>query len=379
MSATWHRASRPSSEALRAALADGARAAPWLQRHLGISQPSLSRVVAEATACLPELRRFGRGKSTLYALAGRASASIGAPDSRLTPPQPVWFESRDGTRHRLGDLHALVRDEWVFAPAGTGTPGLSKGPPAWLALLRTAGEALPGRFGVGEFVSAPVVAAGAPATAPRASIESVPPPAATDAPAIRERLQDLAVAAELAVDWLRAANVPVEPVDGWPLAAVQPGLPARIAEALPQVGRRGSLGAGSLQSLRWLVDFAASLGDALHADHLRFGVSGAAARLPIPPWPGLPAAQPPAWRPPPQAQVVCVAGLFPRAYLPQADGDLPGQALELGSSGAVRAARHAAERYWRQLAQDGRVSFGFRLIAAGNARRLAPVPVKNRN
>ena len=378
MSATWHRASRPSSEALRAALADGARAAPWLQRHLGISQPSLSRVVAEATACLPELRRFGRGKSTLYALAGRASASIGAPDSRLTPPQPVWFESRDGTRHRLGDLHALVRDEWVFAPAGTGTPGLSKGPPAWLALLRTAGKALPGRFGVGEFVSDAVVACGASAAAPvDAPVASVPPPAETDAPALREPLQDLSVAAELTVEWLRAASVPVAPVDGWPLAAVQPGLPARIAEALPQVARRGSLGAGSLQSLRWLVDFAACLGDELHAGHLRFGASGAAARLPIPPWPGLPAAQPPAWRPPPQAQVICVAGLFPRAYLPQADGDLPGQALELPSSGAVRAARHAAERYWRQLAQDGRVSFAFRLIAAANARRLAPA--KNRN
>ena len=369
MSATWHRASLPSSEALRAALVPGARAAPWLQRHFGISQPSLSRVIAAATAVLPELRRFGRGKSTLYGLAGS------------TPPQAVWFEAPAAPRQALGELHALVADEWVFAPAGVGTPGLSKGPPLWLEVLQREGAHLPGRFGVGAFITSvdeptlPVApAAGLPLMVAAGSADST-----SDSPAIRERLQDLGVAAALAVDWLRSAKVPVDAMAGWPLAAVQPRLPPRIADALPLVARRGAVGAATLQSLRWLVDFAACLGDELHAGQLRFQASGAAARLPVPPWPGLPAALPPSWRPAPQAQVAWVGGLFPRAYLPTRSGELPTQALEMSSTGAVRTARHAAERYWRQLAQDTRVSFGFRLIAAANARRLLPMAAKNRN
>lgn len=358
MSATSRKASLPSSEALRAALAGGARAAPWLQRHFGISQPSLSRVMAAAFAVLPELHRFGRGKSTLYALT--------LPDA----PDDVWFETAAGVRHDLGALHRLVADQWLFAPRGTGTPALTQGEPPWLAVLHREGPRLPGRFGVGGFSTTPD-ALPPVSTAAGAGLPSVP--------AVRERLQDLAVAQECLVGWLRAARVPVEGVAGWPLAAVEPGLPAVLRDALPKAARRGSLGAGTLQALRWLADFAACIGDELREEHLRFAADGAAARRAVPPWPGLPNPQPLAWRSRPLARVAAVHGLFPRCYLPTAAGELPAQALEPPATGGVRAARHAAERFWRQLAQEERVSFGFRLVAAANARKLAPAPAKNRN
>ena len=77
----------PEPEALEELLArHGAQAAPWLQRQFGISQPSLSRVVARALVALPALRRFGRGKSTVYALAAAAA------------PSPVWRITETGER-----------------------------------------------------------------------------------------------------------------------------------------------------------------------------------------------------------------------------------------------------------------------------------------
>ena len=114
----------PEPEALEELLArHGAQASPWLQRQFGISQPSLSRVVARAVGELPALRRFGRGKSTVYALAGEAA------------PAPVWRITETGERLLLGELHALVRGQWLFAPAGLGTPTLTEGPPPWMAAL----------------------------------------------------------------------------------------------------------------------------------------------------------------------------------------------------------------------------------------------------
>ena len=114
----------PEPEALEELLArHGAQASPWLQRQFGISQPSLSRVVARAVGELPALRRFGRGKSTVYALAAEAA------------PLPVWRITETGERLLLGELHALVRGQWLFAPAGLGTPTLTEGPPPWVAAL----------------------------------------------------------------------------------------------------------------------------------------------------------------------------------------------------------------------------------------------------
>jgi hypothetical protein len=225
-----------------------------------------------------------------------------------------------------------------------------------------------------------------------------------------ERFSDLAVAEYLAAQLLRAAKVPVgecellampapegvpaspvryavrwQPHDRvgesgrralWPLAAAQPGLPERIAEALPLLRRRGALGPGVGNALHWLATFAECLGDELQASQLAFAPLGAAAALPVPPWPGLPAPKPLDWRAPAQARVAYVRAIFPRCYLPAADGTLPAEALAALPSGLPRAVRAAAERYWRQLAQDTRVSFGFRLLAAANARRLEIRPLK---
>jgi hypothetical protein len=229
-------------------------------------------------------------------------------------------------------------------------------------------------------------------------------------PVHAERLSDLAVAEFLAAQLLRAAKVPVggcelltvptpegapshparyavhwHPHDRvgehgrrslWPLAAAQPGLPQRIAEALPLLRRRGALGPGVGNALHWLATFADCLGDDLQASQLAFAPIGAAAALPVPPWPGLPAPKPLDWRAPPQARVAHVGAIFPRCYLPAADGTLPGEALATLPASLPRAVRAAAERYWRQLAQEARVSFGFRLIAAANARRLEIRPAK---
>ena len=389
----------PPSEALQELLArHGAQAAPWLQRQFGISQPSLSRVVSRAMGELPALRRFGRGKSTLYALAAAAS------------PLSVWRISEAGERLLLGELHALVLGQWLFAPAGLGTPTLTEGPPPWVA-------ALPSCLAMG---SEPSPCRSDPSTC-GSHASSCGSELARDcrqqaasyrATALHaERLSDLAVAEYLAAQLLRAAKVPMgdcelltvpapegapaspvrfavhwQPYDRvgeqgrralWPLAAAQPGLPERITEALPLLRRRGALGPGVGNALHWLAAFAECLGDDLHASQLAFAPSGAAAALPVPPWPGLPAPKPLDWRAPPQARVAQVGAIFPRCYLPVADGPLPAEALGTIPAALPRAVRAAAERYWRQLAQDTRVSFGFRLIAAANARRLEIRPPKS--
>lgn len=375
----------PPPEALQELLArHGAQASPWLQRQFGISQPSLSRVMARAVGELPALRRFGRGKSTLYALAAGA------------PPVPVWRISEAGERILLGELHALVLGQWLFAPAGLGTPTLTEGTPPWVAALPSClemgGEPSPCR---GELArDSRHQAASHSANLPHA-----------------ERLSDLAVAEYLAAQLLRAAKVPMgdcelttlpapegapsssvryavhwQPYDRvgeqgrrslWPLAAAQPGLPERIAEALPLLRRRGALGPGVGNALHWLATFAECLGDDLYASQLAFAPIGAAAAMPVPPWPGLPAPKPLDWRAPPQARVAQVGAIFPRCYLPAADDTLPAEALGALPAGLPRAVRAAADRYWRQLAQDNRVSFGFRLIAAANARKLEFRPPKD--
>jgi|GEM_PF-6127294 len=404
----------PVPEALEELLArHGAQASPWLQRQFGISQPSLSRVIARAVGELPALRRFGRGKSTVYALAMDAV------------PTPVWRITEAGERILLGELHALVLGQWLFAPAGLGTPTLTEGPPPWVA-------ALPACL---EMRGDPATGGGQPlrdgselarhSSGARDSRQQAASPRENQQQAAShstnllhaERLSDLAVAEYLAAQLLRAAKVPMgdcelvavpapegtpsnpdhytvhwQPYERvgekgrrslWPLAAAQPGLPERIAAALPLLRRRGALGPGVGNALHWLATFAECLGDDLHASQLAFAPLGAAATLPVPPWPGLPAPKPLDWRAPPQARVAHVGAIFPRCYRPAADGALPAEALDTLPTGLPRAVRAAAERYWRQLAQDTRVSFGFRLIAAANARKLEIRPTKpaakNRN
>jgi hypothetical protein len=410
----------PAPEALEELLArHGAQAAPWLQRQFGISQPSLSRVIARAVGELPALRRFGRGKSTVYALAMDAV------------PTPVWRITEAGERILLGELHAVVLGQWLFAPAGLGTPTLTEGPPPWVAALPSClemgSEPLPCRSELARDYrqqaashrgSRQQAASYNESTALGANSLTCGSELARDSlPLHAERLSDLAVAEYVAAQLLRAAKVPMgdcelltvptpegapsspmrfavhwQPYDRvgeqgrralWPLAAAQPGLPEHIAEALPLLRRRGALGPGVGNALHWLATFAECLGDELHASQLAFAPLGAAAALPVPPWPGSPAPKPLDWRAPPQARVAHVGAIFPRCYRPAADGALPAEALDTLPTGLPRAVRAAAERYWRQLAQDTRVSFGFRLIAAANARKLEIRPTKpaakNRN
>jgi hypothetical protein len=218
---------------------------------------------------------------------------------------------------------------------------------------------------------------------------------------IPERHSDLAVAGYLAAQVLKSARVPVAecqlvevagrfqlhtarfdrvPPRGrrafWPLEAAQPGLPARLADALPVLRRRGALGPGVAQSLAWLVAFAQCLGEDLDAAQVAVAPTGAAAHLPVPPWAGLPAPKPLDWRPPPQAQVACVTGVSPSHYAPLPDGTLPAHTLPAPAADVPRAARAAAERYWRTVAQDSRVSFNFRVIAAANGRVMEQRPVR---
>ena len=391
----------PEPEALEELLArHGAQASPWLQRQFGISQPSLSRVVARAVGELPALRRFGRGKSTVYALAGEAA------------PLPVWRITETAERLLLGELHALVRGQWLFAPAGLGTPTLTEGPPPWVAALPGCLEmgGGPATGGNQPLIGVSELARGRRQQAAPHSGKQQQAASHSAMGPYSERLSDLAVAEYLAAQLLRAAKVPVgegellalpapegvaasparyavrwQPHDRvgetgrralWPLAAAQPGLPGRITEALPLLRRRGALGPGVGNALHWLATFAECLGDELQASQLAFAPLGAAAALPVPPWPGLPAPKPLDWRAPPQARVAHVGAIFPRCYLPAADGTLPAEALATLPTDLPRAVRAAAERYWRQLAQDTRVSFGFRLLAAANARKLEIRPPK---
>ncbi len=395
----------PSATDLHALLdAHGARAAPWLQQQLGISQPSLSRVVARALLELPDLRRLGHGKSTLYALAA-APATV-----------PVWRVDEQGAEQALGELHALVKAQWAFAPAALGTPTVTDGLPVWVAAmardyavqsgqpvpaaatdcvawLAAGAHDLPGCLGLGHRQQR------APATPDNR--QQAAPHRASGLHA--ERLSDLAVAEYLAASVLRAAQVPVgdcelrplaAPLAGtatrwamhwsrddrvgecgrrarWTLQAAHPGLPAGLAEALQQLPRHSALGPGVAASLHWLVAFAACLGADLQTDQIAVApAAAAAAHLPVPPWPGLPAPKSLTWRTPPQAKVVQVRGVFPRGYWPTPDGELPAAPLPAPGAAVPRAARTAAERYWRTVAKDVRVSFAFRLLAAANARHL---------
>ena len=365
---------------------------------------------------------------------------------------PVWRVDEQGAEQALGELHALVKAQWAFAPAALGTPTVTDGLPVWVAAmahdyavqsgqpvpaaatdcvawLAAGAHDLPGCLGLGHRQQR------APATPDFPLMdEPLSPPhrgelahdrlpcrseLARDSAGGRdnrqqaaphrasglhaERLSDLAVAEYLAASVLRAAQVPVgdcelrplaAPLAGtatrwalhwsrddrvgehgrrarWTLQAAHPGLPAGLAAALQQLPRHSALGPGVAAALQWLVAFAVCLGADLQTDQIAVvPAAAAAAHLPVPPWPGLPAPKSLTWRAPPQAKVVQVRGVFPRGYLPTATGELPAAPLPVPSAAVPRAARTAAERYWRTVAKDVRVSFTFRLLAAANARHL---------
>ncbi len=81
----------------------GALSAAELVRVLGVSQPTLSRRIAELGS---RVVRVGRGRATRYALA-REIAPVGA-------AWPLYRVDEAGRPHRAGVLHALQSRQWFF-------------------------------------------------------------------------------------------------------------------------------------------------------------------------------------------------------------------------------------------------------------------------
>ena len=102
-----------------------------LQRELGISQPSFSRLVARG---LDRIAVLGRGKATRYALL-RDVRSLGA-------QFPFWRISDEGKVQSLGTLRALEGGRWWChdpAKGQAGAENLFEGMPYFLADLRPQG------------------------------------------------------------------------------------------------------------------------------------------------------------------------------------------------------------------------------------------------
>ena len=95
--------------------ARGAQPGPILASELGISQPTLSRLLASAGE---RVIRIGRARASRYALA-HSMARVGS-------HWPLYRISADGKSETLGELHALHRDEFFFQPHGA-RPALMHG------------------------------------------------------------------------------------------------------------------------------------------------------------------------------------------------------------------------------------------------------------
>ena len=93
----------------------GAQAANVIADELGISQPTVSRLISDAGS---RIVRLGRARTTRYALT-REIARAGS-------HWPLYRIDADGKPHTLGELHALTRDEFFFEPNGS-RPTLTHG------------------------------------------------------------------------------------------------------------------------------------------------------------------------------------------------------------------------------------------------------------
>ncbi|HET9033737.1 MAG TPA: type II toxin-antitoxin system HipA family toxin YjjJ [Dokdonella sp.] len=83
----------------------GPQAAGVIADELGISQPTVSRLISEAG---PHIVRIGRARATRYALA-REIARAGS-------HWPLYRIDADAKPHTLGELHALHGDTFFFEP-----------------------------------------------------------------------------------------------------------------------------------------------------------------------------------------------------------------------------------------------------------------------
>lgn len=79
-----------------------------IRKNLGISQPTLSRLIREAG---PRVSRFGQARATKYALP-REVTSLGY-------QQPLFSVAESGRLHKHGDLHFLARgSHWLERSSG---------------------------------------------------------------------------------------------------------------------------------------------------------------------------------------------------------------------------------------------------------------------
>jgi HipA-like C-terminal domain len=113
-------------ESLRAQLASGPLSARQLIENMAISQPTLSRTVAQLG---DELVRLGAARSIRYALRDT---------QRGLPDMPVHRVDGDGRLHHLGSLIPVRAEGFVMREEGGATLH-SDGLPWWLADMRPAG------------------------------------------------------------------------------------------------------------------------------------------------------------------------------------------------------------------------------------------------
>lgn len=85
----------------------GAHAAGGLAEELGVSQPTVSRLISAAGS---RIVRIGRARATRYALTREVA--------RAGSQWPLYRIDAEGKPHTLGKLHALHRDEFFFEPNG---------------------------------------------------------------------------------------------------------------------------------------------------------------------------------------------------------------------------------------------------------------------
>lgn len=88
--------------------ARGSQPAGVIAAELGISQPTVSRLIADAGS---RIVRIGRGRATCYALA--------RPIGRAGSLWPLFRIDALGKPQALGELHALARDEFHFDASAT--------------------------------------------------------------------------------------------------------------------------------------------------------------------------------------------------------------------------------------------------------------------
>ncbi|MEO7014794.1 MAG: type II toxin-antitoxin system HipA family toxin YjjJ [Dokdonella sp.] len=86
----------------------GAQPASIIADELGISQPSVSRLISDAGS---RIVRIGRARATRYALTRKVA--------RAGSRWPLYRIDADGKPHTLGELYALARDEFFFEPNGS--------------------------------------------------------------------------------------------------------------------------------------------------------------------------------------------------------------------------------------------------------------------